>query len=140
IVGVWDFAASARRDARLDASCFKFLSEPCTVIAAIGDQARGLRQGVEHEACTLVVAHLAFRKEQDDWPSVTVANGMEFRVQPTFGSPDTTGNIPFLSRLAAVRWAFRCVASIMMRSGFGPSPASPAKMRSNTPSRLHRMK
>ena len=26
----------------------------------------------------------------------------------------------------------RCVASIMMRSGFAPSPASPAKMRSNT--------
>ncbi len=36
---------------------------------------------------------------------------------------------PFLSRLAAVRCAFRWVASIMMRSGRGPSPARAAKMR-----------
>ena len=26
--------------------------------------------------------------------------------------PDSAGNIPFFSRLAAVRWALRCVASI----------------------------
>jgi len=39
-----------------------------------------------------------------------------FDFSPPFGSLDTTGNIPFLRRLAAVRWAFRRVASIMMRS------------------------
>lgn len=140
IVVVWDFAASARGDARFDASCSEFGSEPCTVVAAIGDEMGGWRKGVEHETGTLVVAHLAFRQEQDDRPAVTVADGVELGVQPALGSPDTTGNIPFLSRLAAVRWAFRCVASIMIRSGFGPSPARPAKMRSNTPIRLQRMK
>lgn len=140
VVGVWDLAASARRDARLDAACFEFLAEPGAVVAAIGDQVRGRRQGAEHETRALVVAHLAFRQEQDDRPSVTVADGVELRVQSALGQPDTAGNIPFLSRLAAVRWTFRCVASIMMRSGLGPSPASPAKMRSKTPSRLQRMK
>src|SRR5690606_11881765 len=133
-------AASARRDARLDASGFEFSPEPGAVVAAVGDQMRSWRQGVENQTCALVIAHLAFRQEQDDRPAVTVADGVELGVQPAFGAPDTTGNIPFLSRLAAVRWAFRWVASIMMRSGFGPSPASPAKMRSNTPSRLQRMK
>src|SRR5690606_37661994 len=111
-----------------------------TVVAAIGDQVSGWRENVEYEPCALVVTHLAFRQKHDDRPAVTVADGVELGVQPALGSPDTTGNIPFLSRLAAVRCAFRCVASIMMRSGFGPSPASPAKIRSNTPIRLQRMK
>jgi len=122
------------------ASGFQFLAEPGAVVAAIRDEMRGRRQGVEHETGTLVVAHLAFRQEHDDRSPFTIANGVELRVQPALGSPDATGNIPSLGRLAAVRWAFRWVASIMMRSGLGPSPASPAKMRSNTPIRLQRMK
>ena len=35
-----------------------------------------------------------------------------------------------------MRWAFKCVESIMMRWGLGPRLASAAKMRSKTPSRL----
>jgi len=58
-----------------------------------------------------------------------VADRVELGVQPTLGALDTAGNIPFLSRLAAVRWAFRCVASIMMRSGFGPSLDRAAKIQ-----------
>jgi hypothetical protein len=38
-----------------------------------------------------------------------------------------------LSRLAAVRCAFRCVASIITVSVAALSPASVAKMRSKTP-------
>jgi hypothetical protein len=72
-------------------------------MAAIGDQMGGRRQGVEYEPCAIVVAHLAFRQQRDDRPAVTVADRVELGVQPTFGSPDTTGNIPILSRLAAVR-------------------------------------
>ncbi len=94
VVFEWHFAAAARRDARLDAPCFRFLSEPGAAIAAIGDQMGGRRQGVEHEPCALVVAHLAFRQQQDDRPAVTVADRVELGVQPTLGSPDTTGNIP----------------------------------------------
>ena len=112
VVGVWDFAAPAGRDAWLDASGFQFLAEPGAVLAAIRDEMRGRRQGVEHETGALVVAHLAFRHEQDDRSPFIVANGVELRVQPALGSPDATGSIPILSRLAAVRWAFRWVASI----------------------------
>lgn len=77
VVGVWDFAATARRDARLDAACFEFLAEPGAVLAAIGDQMRGWRQGAQQEARALVVAHLAFRQEKDDRPSVTVADSVK---------------------------------------------------------------
>ncbi len=45
-----------------------------------------------------------------------------------------------MSRLAAVRWAFRCVASIITVSVAALSPASVAKIRSKTPIRLQRMK
>ena len=86
-----------------------------------------------------MVAHLALGQHHDDRPALAVADGVELGVQAAFGAPDTTGNIPFLSRLAAVRWAFKWVASIMMRSGLGPSPARLAKIRSKTPSRLQRM-
>ena len=65
---------------------------------------------------------------------------MKFGVQPAFCSADTAGNAPFLSRLAAVRWALRCVASIWSCSGTPPSAASPANILSNTPIRLHRTK
>ena len=38
---------------------------------------------------------------------LTVANGMQLGAQATFGAPDAVGNSPFLSRLAAVRCAFK---------------------------------
>jgi hypothetical protein len=37
---------------------------------------------------------------------------MQLGVQATPGAPDTSGKSLFSSRLAAVRWGFRCVASI----------------------------
>lgn len=79
------------------------MAEPGTVITTIGDEVFGRWQGIEHEARAFVVAHLAFRQEQDDRPAVTVADDVELGVQPALGAPDTTGNIPFFSRLAAVR-------------------------------------
>src|ERR1700730_7257962 len=57
---------------------------------------------------------------------------MQLGVQAAFGAPDTSGNRPFFKRLAAVRCAFRCVASIMIRSGLPPLPASSAKILLNT--------
>src|SRR5690606_17069811 len=43
-------------------------------------------------------------------PGAYVADGMKLGVQPAFGTSDMAGNIPFFRRLAAVRWALRCVA------------------------------
>ncbi|MBW6399269.1 hypothetical protein KPL78_15515 [Roseomonas sp. HJA6] len=65
---------------------------------------------------------------------------MELGIQPTFGTADKAGKSPFLSRLAAARWALTWVLSIISRSG-GPASATRAiKMRSNTPRRLRRTK
>ena len=69
--------------------------------------------------------------------STAVAN-RQLGVQAALGAPDTSGNRPFFKRLAAVRCAFRCVASIMIRSGLPPLPASSAKILLNTPRRLQR--
>ena len=44
---------------------------------------------------------------------VKVLVHVKLRVQAPFGAPNTSGNIPFFKRLAAVRRAFRWVASII---------------------------
>lgn len=49
VIGVLDFAASARGDARLNAPGCELLAEPRAVIAAIGDEMRGRWHGVEDE-------------------------------------------------------------------------------------------
>src|SRR3546814_18918618 len=64
---------------------------------------------------------------------------MEFR-RVLFRSSDTSGNMPFLSRLAAARCAFRWVASIINWSGLPALAASAAKILLNTPSRRQRLK
>jgi hypothetical protein len=86
-----------------------------------------------------VIAHLALAEQQDEGLALTIADSVKLRVQAAFGAPNAAGNSPFFKRLAAVRCAFRWVASIMSRSGFDPL-ASAAKIRSNAPSLLQRMK
>ena len=98
--------------------------------------ARG--QSVEPQGGSLVVAHLALAQQHDKWSALAVAHGMELGIQPAFGASDTSGNSHFLSRLAAVRCAFRCVASIINWSGLSPFAEWAAKILLNTPSRLHR--
>src|ERR1700722_19580917 len=93
-----------------------------------------------HQRRALEVAHLAFAEQHDERPASAVADGVQFGVQAALGAPDTSGNRPFFKRLAAVRRAFRCVASIMIRCGLPPFLASAAKILLNTPSRLQRMK
>src|SRR5262245_53429595 len=140
VVRPWDLAAFGRGNAGFDALIREGLAEPVAVVAPITEQRRGRWQRIEYQSCALMIVHLTFGKQQNQRLARVIADGVELRVQSALRPPDTTGNIPFFRRLAAVRWAFRWVASIMMRSGLGPSAASPAKMRSNTPRRLQRMK
>lgn len=86
------------------------------VITPVGNQRLGRRQGVKHKTCALVIAHLPFAEHHDDRTAFTVTDGMQLGVQSAFNSPDTTGNIPFLSRLAAVRCAFR-VGGVLLAPG-----------------------
>ena len=120
VIWIWHLSASARGDAGLYPLCLQCFPEDLAVISAISNQRLGWRQDIKHEPSALMIAHLTFGKQHDDRAPLTIADGVQFGVQPAFGSPDTTGNIPFFSRLDAVRCAFRCVASIMMRSGLGP--------------------
>src|SRR6202041_2757516 len=76
---------------------------------------------------------LPLAQEHDEGTSVTVADRVQLGVQTAFGAPDTSGNRPLFKRLAAVRCAFRCVASIMTRSGLRPLCANAAKILLNTP-------
>ena len=78
--------------------------------------------------------------------ALTATNGFSARVSRSssedecepFGAADAAGNSPFLNRLAAMRWALRCVASMMRRSGFPDWTARFTKIRSKTPIRLKR--
>ena len=95
------------RDTRLDTLVFQGIPEPIGIVAAIRQKVFGRWQGIDNQPSTFVIAHLPFRQQQDDGTAQAIANSVKFGVQAALRASDTTGNIPFLSRLAAVRWAFR---------------------------------
>jgi hypothetical protein len=64
-------------------------------------------------------------------------DGLELGVQAALRAPDPAWSAPFSARLAAVWWAFRFVASIINRSGFGPSPTKLSNIRQNTPTLIN---
>ena len=80
VVSEGDFPASARWNAGFDAFNDQRLAERGAIIAAVGDEGLGWRQGCGHEACALMVAHLAFREQHDDRTSALVADGVELGV------------------------------------------------------------
>jgi hypothetical protein len=135
-----DLAVCPRRNTGNDFAFRQGISEPVGIIALVGEQRLGFRQGLKHPGGTFVIAHLTFAQQQDQWSAVTIANRVQFGIQATFGASDTSGNIPFFSRLAAVRCAFRWVASIINCSGLPRLAVSSAKIRLNTPSLLQRTK
>jgi pimeloyl-ACP methyl ester carboxylesterase len=135
-----DPAVALRGDAGGGSALGEGVPEPVGVITSVADQVLGPWQGIDHQGSSLVVAHLSLAEQQDERATQMVADRMELRVQAALGAPDTSGKSPLFKRLAAVRCAFRWVASIMIVSGSPTFAASSAKMRLNTPSRLQRMK
>ena len=101
-----------RRNARRDALVLQGFSELIGIIATIREKVFGRWQGIDDQPSAFVIAHLPLWQKHDEGTTVTITDSMEFGVQPAFCLADTAGNAPFLSRLAAVRWALRCVASI----------------------------
>jgi hypothetical protein len=136
----WFLSVLAAGDARLDIAGGQCLAKPVAVIAPVGEESVGVRQRGQHRGSPAIVADLAFGQQQYQGLAVGVAHRVQFRVQAALGAPDTPGNAPFLSRLAAVRCAFRWVASIITVSVALLSAASVSKIRSKTPIRLQRMK
>ena len=58
-----------------------------------------------------VIARLSGGQEQPHRLAGAVADGVQLRIQTAFRPANTAGERLFLSRLAAVLGAFRCVAS-----------------------------
>ena len=100
-IGIFRFLFDGMQTAMLRSA--RALRNQISAIASIAEQGFGVRQSVEHQGGSLVVAHLALAQQHDQRPALAVADGVELRVQAALGASDTSGNIPFLSRLAAVR-------------------------------------
>ena len=130
---------AATRDSWLDIAALQRRAEPIGIIAAIRNQDVCVRKRRQHGRCPLVVAHLAFCEQQYQRLAVTITDRVKFGVQAAPGAPDTPGKAPFLRRLAAVRCAFRWVASTITVSVAVLAAANSANIRSNTPASLHRM-
>ena len=107
------FAVGFWRDAGFYAARLECASKPVSIVAFVTQQSFGIRNGIKHQRCTLVIAHLTFREQQNQRTARAVAHGVQFGIQAALGAPDTSGNSPFFKRLAAVRCAFKCVASII---------------------------
>ena len=140
VVVDWLLAVAPWRDAGLDPFVSQSLTKPVSVIAAIGQQVFGVGQTVEQVASPFVIADLTRCEEEQQGPPRSIGDCVQLGIQAAFGASDTAGKSPFFSRLAAVLWAFRCVASIIKRSGWPALPAKASKMRLNTPMWLQRMK
>lgn len=117
--------AFARRDTGRDAFGLESASVFITVIALVSDHdgAALLRQSrIEYLRPDMVTDLPGGERHQNGTPP-PIDHCMQFGVQPAFRAPDMAGNIPFLSRLDAVRCALRWEASIINVSG-GPSSAA----------------
>jgi transposase len=97
------------------------------------DAQNGTRSRPFHEARNARVLHLGqgFALRPDTVTQTAHAGSLK---------PLADGAGHTLRRLATVRCALRGVASIIRRSGSPARPASPVKIRLNTPRRLHRTK
>ncbi len=74
VVVMLDLAIPFRRDARLDPPFDQGFAEPVAVIAAVAGQRPGWRQGIEHEPCALMIAHLAFAQQQNQGLAVAIGD------------------------------------------------------------------
>ena len=91
VVGDWHFAVGLRRDAGGDAALSQRMAEPVGIVAAVGEQRLGLREGIDHHRSALVIAHLPFAEQHDQRAALAVADRVKLGVQAAFGAPDTSG-------------------------------------------------
>lgn len=100
--------AFAARNAGFDALLLQGISEPVSVIAAVGEHPLGLGQIVEQGRCTGVIADLTGRDEEAQRAAVRISHGVQLRIHAALGPSDQAPEIPFFTpRLEAVRWALR---------------------------------
>ncbi len=89
----------------------------------------GVRQGGQDGPGAAEVAGPAFGEQQNQGFAVSAADRVELRAEPAPCASGTARKSPFLSRLAEVRRAFRCVASLITFPAAALPSASVRKMR-----------
>lgn len=73
------YSSLSGRDARGDAFGLQGGAILVTVIAFVANHGGSMLWKCRIcEFCTDMIAHLSFRKAQDQWPAITIAHGMEF--------------------------------------------------------------
>jgi hypothetical protein len=87
--------------------------EPVGVVAFVSEQGCGFRESINQQRRAFGGAHLPLAEQHDQRSTTAIADSMQLGAQAALGAPDASGNSPFLSRLAAVRCAFRWVAAII---------------------------
>ena len=127
-IGVFGFTPLTGWDTGLHAFRRERVCERIAVIPFAANENGGLRQGRKDRLRALVAVHPPLGERRNQGQAVLIRHGVRPGVQPALGAPNTAGNIPFSSRLAAARRAFRRVASIINCPGASRSPASDAKI------------
>ena len=105
---------------------FQDLAKPVRIVAAIRQWVLRRWQSVQQQLCAGVIRHMPGRQQQADRVPRRLRHGVQLGVASAPGQANQPVCLPpFLSlRLAAVRWAFRCVASIVSIPASSPCPAS----------------
>lgn len=130
----------ARRDARFDVLLLQGGDKPISVIAAVGEQMFCFGKTGQKASRACVIACLPFCQQQAHRLARVVTHGVHFRIQTAFRAANTAGYCPFVSRLAAVLWAFRCVGSIIRHSLAPCGRDNSRKILLKIPARLQRTK
>lgn len=128
----------ARWNAWCDALLLEGSDEPIRIIATVSEQVFGVGKTGQQASRTGVIAGGPCGQQQMHRLAGVVAHRVQLRVQATFRAANTAGDGPFLSRLDAVRWAFRWVASIIRQSLAPECRDNSRKILLKIPARLQR--
>ena len=138
VVAVLDFAVRARRDDGLGASCGQPLAQFGAVIAPVGDQVPGRRQGADAGLGRHVITDIARGQQQHAGTAPAIDHRVELGIGAAARDPYAAAEPPFLRPDEAVRCTFRCVESIISLPGGASSATRAAKMRVKMPRSLQR--
>jgi len=101
------FPVFLRGDARRDPLFQQGFAEPVGVIAFVRQKMIGGRELIHKHGSAFEVADLTGGQAHETRTPLPITNRMQLAVQAAFCAANVAGNIPFLSRLEAVRCTFR---------------------------------
>ena len=127
---ILDFTVFARRDDGPRAAFVEPFAQGPAVIALVGDEFGGGRQGFDAELRDLAVMRVSRRQEQDAGAAFRVADGVELGVAAAFRAADAMSQAPPFPP-PAQRWTLMQELSMNSRSGASAPPAGALKMRSH---------